>query len=43
MFADAVEVQVLDDDDFADYAVADEALDDLRATFISWRIGLLDP
>lgn len=43
MFADAVgQIQVLDDDDFAEYGVSGEALDDLRAQFTSWRTELLD-
>jgi hypothetical protein len=42
VFADALgQVQLLDPDDFADYGVAGQNLDDLRNRFAAWRQDLL--
>jgi hypothetical protein len=42
MFADALgQAQILDDDDFAQYEIAGQALADLRSEFASWRSELL--
>ena len=42
IFADALgQAAVLDPDDFAQYGVTDQALDDLRSRFTAWRRELL--
>jgi sensor domain CHASE-containing protein len=43
IFADALaQASLLDPDDFAQYAITGQALDDLRARFAAWRRELLD-
>ncbi|OZV77900.1 hypothetical protein CA850_21130 [Micromonospora echinospora] len=43
VFADALgQADVLDPDDFAQYGVTDQALDDLHRRFAAWRRELLD-
>jgi hypothetical protein len=43
VFADALaQAQLLDDDDFAQYGLVREGLDDLRLRFAVWRAELLD-
>ena len=42
VFADALgQIHYLDPDDFADYGVAGQSLDDLRDRFVAWREELL--
>jgi hypothetical protein len=44
VFADALaQAQVLDIDDFADYGLTGNALDELRDRFATWRERLLEP
>jgi hypothetical protein len=43
IFADALgQASLLDPDDFAQYGVTGQALNDLRSRFAAWRRGLLD-
>ena len=44
VFADALaQVQNLDPDDFAEYGIVGQSLDDMRRRFAAWRQNLLDP
>lgn len=43
IFADALgQADLLDPDDFAQYGITDQTLNDLRGRFAAWRRGLLD-